>query len=226
LLLEPNVSVLNFNTPWPASDFVGLEIGTYVAWTEHDMLSIETVGLSMARSPLVCLVRAYILRVRIEMVIMASAPEVVNMCWPSTHILSLRNLDSCAQHASFCIEVLLSRETRTFLGGSWFSMSGCLVLFFMLLPPPMLILISLRNKSTSLIEPSLFSIVIFQSDCSTLGEIMYPGLVRLVDASVMASSVLVDVGESGAGVGFVLADEVEAPDKSIANVIYKEGSGE
>lgn len=54
---------------------------------------------------------------------------------------------------------------------------------------------------------------------------MYPGLVRLVDASVIASSVLVDVGESGAGVGFVLADEVEAPDKSIANVIYKEGSG-
>jgi hypothetical protein len=89
-----------------------------------------------------------------------------------------------------------------------------------------LILISLRNKSTSLVELSLFSIVIFQSDCSTLGEITYPGLVRLVGASVIASSVLADVGESGAGAGFVLADEVEALDKSIANVIDKGGNGE
>jgi hypothetical protein len=54
---------------------------------------------------------------------------------------------------------------------------------------------------------------------------MYPGLIRLVGPGVIASSVLADVGESGAGVGFVLADEVEAPDKSIANVIYKKGSG-
>jgi len=105
-------------------------------------------------------------------------------------------------------------------------MSGCLVLFFMLLSPLMLILISLRNKSTSLVEPSLFSMVIFQSDCSTLGEIMYPGLVKVVGVGVIAPSVLADVGESGAGVGFVLADEVEAPDKSIANVIDKKGNGE
>ena len=104
-------------------------------------------------------------------------------------------------------------------------MSGCLVLFFMLLSPLMLILISLRNKSTSLVEPSLFSIVIFQSDCSTLGEIIYPGLVKVVGVSVIAPSVLADVGESGAGVGVVLADEVEAPDKSIANVIDKKGNG-
>jgi hypothetical protein len=59
----------------------------------------------------------------------------------------------------------------------------------------MLILTSLRNKSTSLVEPSLFSIVIFQSGCLTLGEIMYPGLVRLVGASVIVSSVLADVGD-------------------------------
>jgi hypothetical protein len=55
---------------------------------------------------------------------------------------------------------------------------------------------------------------------------MYPGLVKVVGVSVIGPSVLADVGESGAGVGFVLADEVEAPDKSIANVFDKKGNGE
>lgn len=85
----------------------------------------------------------------------------------------------------------------------------------------MLILISPCRMSTSLVEPSRFWIVIFQSGAENLGELVSLGV---VGASVVTSSTQADVGEvssfSEVGIEVVSGDEVGALIGSIANVIY------
>lgn len=92
----------------------------------------------------------------------------------------------------------------------------------MVLFPFILILISFLNRLTSLVEPSRFSIVIFQSDVRNLGELISP---EIVGASIVRESIGVDFAEDRGGVGVVSEDKVvKAPDDPIANVIWKTDS--
>ena len=93
---------------------------------------------------------------RIEIAIMATPDEAVNTCLPIAQIVSLRRLDFCVPYVSLLHRIPLILDTLTSLEVSGFSTSGSSALFFVVLSPIILILISLSRMFTSLVEPSRF----------------------------------------------------------------------